>query len=450
MLSLQSAEERPGNGALERNRAGETAMKRYWAALAVGAALITSFVSATIAEEAAAPTPVASGMTLADFLRLAEQNNPTLMQAAARVQVARAVLERAGRYPNPRAGYLASEIGDEGRAGQQGGYIGQEVVLGGKLQYDREMAEHAVQEAEYAWAAQRARVSNDVQRAFYEVLIAQRTIDTANQLLQIAEEGIRASDALYKAKEINRSDVLQMQIEAENTRIFDEKAKNRHVSAWRNLSVVLGMPELPGTALIGDLEGDLPQETWDAALQRLLSESPAIAQAQSAVARAEANVRRQQAERIPNIDLTVNMQYDNATQDTIAGIQAGVPLPLFRTNRANMDRASAELAVARNEAKRVSLEMQQRLAATFEQYQNAKFQVEKYSTVILPNAKKSLDLATQGHQQGEINYTMLLLARRTYFQTNLSYIEAIRELRAATIAIEGNLLGDSLQQRQGD
>ena len=111
------------------------------------------------------------------------------------------------------------------------------------------------------------------------------------------------------------------------------------------------------------------------------------------------------------------------------------------------EEAYAELSVARSEVRRVSLELQQRLATTFEQYQNAKFQVEKYSTEILPNAKKSLELAATGHRQGETSYLVLLMAQRTYSQANLAYIEAVRELRATTVAIEGNLLGDSLQQR---
>jgi cobalt-zinc-cadmium efflux system outer membrane protein len=93
------------------------------------------------------------------------------------------------------------------------------------------------------------------------------------------------------------------------------------------------------------------------------------------------------------------------------------------------------------------LDLQQRLAVAFEQYQNARCQVEKYAAQILPNAQASLDLVTAGYRQGEFNYVTLLTAQRTFFQVNLAYIEAIRDLRAATVAIEGNLLSDSLQQR---
>jgi outer membrane protein, heavy metal efflux system len=38
-----------------------------------------------------------------------------------------------------------------------------------------------------------------------------------------------------------------------------------------------------------------------------------------------------------------------------------------------------------------------------------------------------------------------LTAQRTYFQTNLAYLDALREMRTTTVTIEGLLLRDSLQ-----
>jgi len=199
--------------------------------------------------------------------------------------------------------------------------------------------------------------------------------------------------------------------------------------------------------LLGELQEGLSQLTWEGELGRVLTESPAIAEARCGVARAEAALNRQCAERVPNIDVQAALQYDNATRDSIAGVQPGVPLPLFNRNQGNIRRAQAELTVARGEVQRTELELRQRLAFAFEQYQNARCQVEKYAAQILPNAQTSLDLVAAGYRQGHFNYVTLLTAQRTFFQVNLAYVEAIRDLRAATVAIEGNLLSDSLQQR---
>jgi cobalt-zinc-cadmium efflux system outer membrane protein len=196
---------------------------------------------------------------------------------------------------------------------------------------------------------------------------------------------------------------------------------------------------------VGEAWEGLPVLTWEDTYTRLLAESPQLAAARAGIARAQATLNRECAQRVPNIDLQAAVQYDNATKDTFATIQAGVPVPLFNRNQGNVRTAQAELMAAQNEVQRVQLELQQRLTAVFEQYTTARYQVEKYSRDILPSAQASLDLANKGYRQGEYNYLFLLTAQRTYFQTNLIYLDALRELRTAAITIEGNLLSGSLQ-----
>jgi cobalt-zinc-cadmium efflux system outer membrane protein len=126
-------------------------------------------------------------------------------------------------------------------------------------------------------------------------------------------------------------------------------------------------------------------------------------------------------------------------------VQVGVPIPFFNRNQGNIRKAQAELAAAQQEVKRVRLALEQRLSMVFEQYSNARQQVEKYNRDIMPNAEESLKLVSAGYKQGEFNYLALLIAQRTYFQTNLAYLDALGDLRKSAAALEGNLLSDSLQ-----
>jgi cobalt-zinc-cadmium efflux system outer membrane protein len=224
-----------------------------------------------------------------------------------------------------------------------------------------------------------------------------------------------------------------------------QRARNQHLAVWRSLAAVVGTPDMPPQRLTGEPWDDLPLLTWDDAYSRLLAESPQLAAAQAGIARAQAAVARECSQRVPNLDLQMAVQYDNATKYAWGTVQAGMPMPIFNRNQGNIRKAQAELMAARHEARRVQLELQQRLAVVFEQYESARYQVERYSRDILPIAKQSLDLANLGYRQGEYNYLFLLTAQRTYFQTNLAYLDALRELRAAATAIEGNLLDGSLQ-----
>ncbi len=391
--------------------------------------------------EPAAP----AGMTLAELEDMALRCNPTVAQAAQRVAGLRGHWVQVGLYPNPVAGYIGAEIGNEGHAGQQGSFVGQEIVTAGKLGLSRNVAEQEIRQAEWIWQAQRQRVLTDVRRTFYDVLIAQRKMELTEQLLRIGEEGVRSAEALVKAKEAARADTLQAHIEAESARVMLGRAKNQHAAAWRSLAAVVGAANMPPQRLAGEAWDGLHDLTWEDTYNQLLAESPQLAAARTGVARAQATVNRECAQRVPNIDLQAAVQYDNATKNTFATVQAGVPIPFFNRNQGNISKAQAELMAAQNEVQRVQLDLQQRLAAVFEQYTSARYQVEKYSGDILPSAKASLDLANKGYRQGEYNYLFLLTAQRTYFQTNLVYLDALRELRTAATAIEGNLLSGSLQ-----
>ena len=98
--------------------------------------------------------------TLAELEEIALANNPTLLQAAARVRAARAKCLQVGLYPNPALLYRGEEMGDEDRAGLQGAFFSQEIVTAGKLRHRRAVVAHEIQQAEYARQAQCGRVLN--------------------------------------------------------------------------------------------------------------------------------------------------------------------------------------------------------------------------------------------------------------------------------------------------
>jgi cobalt-zinc-cadmium efflux system outer membrane protein len=67
---------------------------------------------------------------------------------------------------------------------------------------------------------------------------------------------------------------------------------------------------------------------------------------------------------------------------------------------------------------------------------------------MVPRAKRSLKLVTDGYGKGQVKYLTLLTAQQTYVQVNLSYLDSLRELRASSVVIEGQLLSGSLTKRQ--
>lgn len=392
-----------------------------------------------------AASDVGQAWTLADLEAMALASNPTLAQAAARVRASRGNWLQVGLPPNPIVGYEGGEIGAEGTAGEQGAFIGQEFITGGKLGLNRSVASQEIRQAQQAFEAQRFRVLSDVRIAYNEVLIAQRALELSEELVQISAQAVHSTDELFQAQEVGRVDVLQARVEAESAEVLRENSHNRYSGAWRRLASVIGSPRTVPRQLVGNLDEELPELEWEEVIIRLLATSPEIAVARAGVDRARFALSRAQAEPIPNVDVRIGVQHDYGSGDTLTGLQVGVPLPVFNRNQGNIRRAEAQLTDARNEIERVELDLQNRLAITYERYANARNQVRRYSNNILPSARESLELVRAGYRQGGFSFLTLLTAQRTYFQTNLAYLDALQNLRASQVAIDGLLLTGSLQ-----
>jgi cobalt-zinc-cadmium efflux system outer membrane protein len=411
-----------------------------FAAVLIFSLIILGHTATSVADEPA------GGMSLVELESIALAENPTLRQAEMRVRAARANCLQQGLYPNPVIGYRGEEMGALGTAGLQGGFLEQEIVTAGKLRLRRSVAGHEVRQAEQVLVAQTARVLNDVRTGGYEVLVAQRTVELNRRLVEIGREGVDAANRLLKAMEVSRVDVLQAQIEADSSALRLSDAENGHRAAWHRLSALLGRPRMPMATLAGALDSELPEWSWEKAFERLIAESPELAEAWIGVKRAQCAVASEYAERTPNVSIAAAVLHDNVEQDTVASVQFAMPLMLYNRNQGNIRRAGAELIAARREVKRVELALQQRLATTFEQYANARHQTQKYSASILPNASKSLELIQIGYEQGEFDYLKLLTAQRTYSQVELAYLNSLLRLNRAHIAIEGFLLTGGLQK----
>lgn len=387
-----------------------------------------------------------SGIGLAELEALAFQSNPTLSQAVARMEAARGRQVQAGLYPNPVVGYHATEIGNQGTAGQQGAFISQRLITAGKLGLDQAIAGKEVDEAHFRFHLQEQRVLSDVRIRFYEAQLAQRRLDLTKELARIGEQLVQSTEKLIAGRQGTENDLLQAEIKADESYNLFDNARNQHTEAWRRLSAVIGVPELKPSPLFGELDGDLSNFDWEKCYSMAIESNPSLRAARTRLERAAVVTKRARREPIPNIDLMFSNRKHNVTRDNVSNIQVGIPIPIFNRNQGNIRTAEADWIAANNEIKRIELDLQDRLAVAYRQYANSRQRVDRYKTRMVPRASRSLQLVTDGYDKGQVEYLTLLNAQQTYLQVNLSYLESLKELRASSALIEGQLLSGSLNQ----
>lgn len=392
----------------------------------------------------------AATWSLAELEALALANNPAIARAAARAEAARGNQLQVGLTPNPIVGYEGQQLGSGGLAEQQGIGVGQEIVRGGKLQLNRAVARQEVLRAEQQLAIEQLKVQTDVRIAFYNVLLAQERLALANKLVELSQQGATAVDTLLRIKEANRADVLQAQLEVENAAIVVQAARNRLDAAWSELAAVTGDAQLSRTVLAGDAFASPEEFNWEQLLGTLRAASPEVAAALAEVCRARFALERAQVEPIPNVTIQglVNVIDNGIGGKPDGGLAISFPLPVNNRNQGAIRQTRNELMAAEKAVEQLELALQGRLATVFERFSNARFQVERYRSHILPAAEETLAVARKLFEAGESNYLALLTAQRSYFQVNLSYLESVLALRTAESEINGYLLSGSLASGQ--
>lgn len=387
-------------------------------------------------------------LELADVEELALRHNPTLTAAAARIEAARGRKVQAGLYPNPVVGYHSTEVGNQGTAGQQGGFITQRFITAGKVGLDEAIAGQGVRAAHFDFHAQEQRVLSDVRVRFWETRLAQRRVQLTSELARIGEELVEATRKLVDGRLGTENDLLQAEIKADEAVILLDNARNQHRASWRRLAASIGQPRMELTPLTGELGGELPDYDWDDSYQRVLGANPRLAAARARVKRARIAIERAQREPIPDIDISVSHRQNTVARGRVTNVQVGIPLPVFDQNEGNIRAAEAEWVAACRDLKRIELDLQDQLAVTYRRYANARHQTQRYTSRMLPRAKRSLQLVTSGFKQNQVEYLTLLIAQQTYLQVNLSYLDALQELQVAASLIEGQLLSDALSDRR--
>ncbi len=381
-----------------------------------------------------------ASLSLQELEQMALQSNPTLSQARMVIRSAQGGYVQAGLYPNPVAGYIADDMGNDGQAGVQGMGMAQEVVTTHKLRLGQGVASYQVQRARIGLNKQQYSVLNAVRIGYYDTLVAQRAVEVYEKLVDISNEGIRITEKLGAAKEVSQADVLQARIEAEETQLSLNKARHLYRTAWGRLAATIGYPNMPPTPLVGNIEKDLPNLQKHDLLNHILEGSPELAAARSAVKQARCNVALQCAERTPNFELSTAVKRDYGSDYTVADFGFAMPIPIYNRNQGNIVAAQAELTSAIREVRRIELDLHARFIGAFEEYAMARRHVQSYTNTILPNAKKSLQMNSIGYKEGEFDYLKLLTAQRTYFSANLEYLINLGELWTQSVELEGMLL----------
>jgi len=392
-------------------------------------------------------------LTLQRALSLALERNPAMAAVRADREIAAADQRQAALRPNPAFSFESAgfPLSSENRPGvfdaQELTFrVDQELELGGRRGLRRRVAATGVAAAEARIEDAKRLLTLDVQRAYFQAVLATAEKDVARASLDEIDKAIALNRARLEQGEISGGDLRRLQVE--RLRFVDDVFAAE--LALRNArSVLLALMNVPDVnqafavveplaagavalpnALPAAIPG-IPPATIGAAGPQLGSEAlarrPDVAAARQEIARAETATRLQRALRTPNITVGAGYMRDFGTNAVVFG--ATIPMPFFNRNQGGVQRAEAERVQAERRADaaalRARLEVQQAANAVDVNRERVQYIEREYLTA----ARESRDIVLASYRLGAADLIDFLDAQRAFRDTVRTYNRALYEQR---------------------
>lgn len=400
------------------------------------------------------PGPDGQPVTLAQLQHLAVTNSPVLRQAAADVEAARGAAVQAGLYPNPQVGYMGTDVGEVNTAGYHGAFVEQVIKTGGKLDLAQASALMDVQNAELTLRKTQANLAAQVRGGYFAVLVARENMQATRALARFTDEVFRISVDQVRSGQHAPYEPMQERVLAIQARAALVQARNRYVSAWKQLAAVMGLPALPPAQLAGRADMPIPAYQYERLLAHVLTQHTDVQTAVNRQQKQRYELRLAQKTPVPDVrvGLGVKRTFEGPPDVILTDLTVGVPLPVWDRNQGGIRQAQGHLLRATEEMHRVRSDLTERLAAAFARYDNNRVLLDYYRRYLLPDQVRAYRGAYERHQQepDAVGFGDVVNAQQILANGVTGYVVALGDMWSAVVDISNLLQTNDLFQVGAD
>ncbi len=385
----------------------------------------------------AVQTSVEGMWTLPQLESAAIEFNPAMRHSLAQIDSARGDAQQAGLYPNPRFDTNNPEVFAGQNSSYNAGFM-QDIVVKGKLRLDRAAANEVVRQREHGLTVNRFTLLTAIRQQFYAVLAQQRRMELLEQLRRIAEESVRAAKGRLEGGDGSLSEVLLTQNELQRAEIALRNARTILQAELRQLSAIVGRPDLRIERVTGDLTSGFPDYDPENLRIFVISQNAQVQIARREIDRQQILLRRARVEPYPNVRVgpTYNSNLNPIPGTTQFWFTVQFDIPIWNRNQGNIRSTQADLVDAVASLGVLQNDLLSQVEDVLGRYLAARQMEEKVRTQILPTAQRALDVVRSAYIPGVVDISTLLQAQRSLSETSLNYYETLEDVwtTAAEIA----------------
>ena len=365
-------------------------------------------------------------------------DSPNAQIANGQVDVAHGQLRQAGLGPNPRL-FLQSEDlrpwADDfsfPNSTEDYGYLSQTFEIDGKRRKRVALANAYLHQSEAERTLRIRQIAGSVAAAYWYAVSSEHVADLLQRDLAAVDDMVRYSKERVDAGATRGVDLIRIQIERDRIFLSLQAARRDTELSRIDLSKQIGRPLSKGTRLTDDITMTAQLPAID--LATALAQRADIAVARDQLTAAEADLKLQHANAVPDPDLLGGYKRNIGVDTFYASMQ--IQLPFRNRNQGEIERAEAQVHVARAALQQAEHIARTDIAAATENYQREFAVVQDTLPGMRANAKQNLDILTEAYRIGGVDLLRYLDAERTSIDVEVTAIRTLADYHQAFIRLQ--------------
>ncbi len=373
------------------------------------------------------------------IIELALERNPAIAGARSTIQQNEGRQIQAGAYPNPLIGGntgtgAVREPSNGDRITEYGMSLHQTVEWPGMRAARKDAAEAGLASATVGLDEAKLNLIAEVKQGLYELLLAERTVDVLQQILETVQEVARLVKARVRSGEGPQFELVKAEVEVLKAKQEVTKAKNSVRVKLVGLDTLTAGGLGPRYKVQGDFRMLRDHLDYEQMVSRDPSQHPTLKRQGKLVEQAEITVSKERQSRVPNVTLFGMYAREVGREAVVGGVS--VPTPLWYLQQGHIATAlgvqrkeEAEFIRARNDLAR-AINQHAREAETAQEL------ILVYEEGLMKQAQEALRIAQLSFRQGASSLLEVLDAQRVQRQIIVDYNQARFELSLALTRFE--------------
>jgi cobalt-zinc-cadmium efflux system outer membrane protein len=379
-------------------------------------------------------------VTLADAVAIFLQHNLQLVAGRYDIETADAEKLTARLRPNPEFSANSEQLplnfsGPFFKEQEVTYSISQTFEIGGKRRKRIDAANANAELARAEFQTTMWQLTNDLKKKFYAVVLAESLLKLAKENQETFAETIKHSTELKELGEISGLDLSRLEIEKFKFDTDVANSQKDYELAVRDLRLTLGGDyQTMDVEVAATLDYRPYQFSFADLRDKSLAARPDLRAAQISERAADSDIRLQDAQRIP--DLNVGVGVKQVLVDKTYSVGIGIVLPVFDRNQGERVKALIQKKRAQNDQKALANQVLSDVDKALTTFEIQKKRVELYRSGVLTKVDDIQKLTEFSLKAGEGSTLELLDAIRTRRETLASYYQTLFDYQMSLLDLE--------------